>query len=52
MHVAHGGDGDAACGGDAPEITPTKVRWALFIATSVPVPIAMPTFARASAGRR
>ncbi len=28
----------------------TSVSWALFIATSVPVPIAMPTSARASAG--
>ena len=28
----------------------TRVSWALFIATSVPVPIAMPTSARASAG--
>jgi len=28
----------------------TSVTWALFIATSVPVPIAMPTSARASAG--
>jgi hypothetical protein len=28
----------------------TSVIWALFIATSVPVPMAIPTFARANAG--